>query len=76
MPAYKAVLLDTYGTLWYLKKTSAQIWRELLPDLGADCSLEEILAAEQKEGEWLGKQVSVFETTGAPNSISSIRAFW
>ncbi len=73
---YKAVFLDAFNTLWYVKRSPTQIWYELLAEMGDGRSMEQILAAEQKEQKELLKRWDLLETSGRPNDLAVIDAVW
>ena len=73
---YKAVFMDAFDTLWYVKRSPTQIWHELLADMDKGHSMEQIRAAEMKEHKELLKRWDALETSGQPNDMSVIDAVW
>lgn len=73
---YRAVFLDAFNTLWYVKRPPTQIWHELLADMNEGRSIEQIRAAEKREQAELSERWEGLETSGRPNDMSVIDAVW
>ncbi len=73
---YRAVFLDAFNTLWYVKRSATQIWHELLAEMSEDRSIEQIRAAEKKEQNELLERWTSLETSERPNALAVIEAVW
>ena len=73
---YRAVFLDAFYTLWYMKRSATEIWYELLADMSEGRSIEQIRAAEAKEQEELLERWASLETFERPNDLALIEAVW